>query len=106
MVGAGGKHSGSRMTFGMHSQVVAAARWLLAPAVCLAAAVALPATALAAPVGCPVLSATHSTAPPELQLLAQKMQLLQIRTVRFSVRLVPGTPGSTNEIAFTGGGER
>ncbi len=92
----------------MHSQVVTASRWLMAPVVCLAVAVAvaLPATSLAAPVGCPVLSATHATSPTELQLLEQKMQRLQIRTARFTVRLVLGTPESTIEFSFTGEDER
>lgn len=59
----------------------------------------------AKPTGCPVAVSSHATAPPSLQLLEQKMRHLHVSTIRFSARLVFGTPASTIEFAFTGEGE-
>jgi hypothetical protein len=65
-----------------------------------ASAVALPAS------GCPVAGSSHATTPPALALLEQKMAQLQISTIRFSARVVLGTPESTIEFAATGEGKR
>jgi hypothetical protein len=58
------------------------------------------------PTGCPVAGTSHATTPPALQLLEQKMQHLHASTIRFSARLVLGTPESTIEFVITGEGDR